>query len=97
MKAEGVCEGESNCLKYLKRRVKQKIGKKINKYLKKGGGRGGKLDQKVGVLKMADWDPLTNYGQKDEQLTHKFLLATAEGAIIIRRRRSKKASLYSSL
>ena len=38
MKAEGVCEGESNCLKYLKRRVKQKIGKKINKDLKNGGG-----------------------------------------------------------
>ena len=94
MKAEGVCEGESNCLKYLKRRVKQKIGKKINKDLKNGGG---KLDQGVGVLKRAGWYPLTKYGQKDGQLTHRFLVATAEGAIIRRRRRSKKASLYSSL
>ena len=48
----------------------------------------------MGALKRGNWNPLTNYGQRDGQLIHRTLLAMTEGAIIIIIIISKEASLY---
>ena len=72
--------------------MEQKRGEGKQRFKK----RGGKLDQGVAALKRGCSNPLTNYGQKDGQLIHRTLLATAEGTIIIiiKITISKKSSLY---
>ena len=62
IKTGGLCKGERNCLKYLKRRWNRREGRRHRDFKKWGvqaGSRGWCLKRGGGGL---DWNPLTNYG-----------------------------------